>query len=52
MEMLAATSIGATLMILVDWLGGILLFPNQVRAGLIATLIAAPYLFPLMARRR
>ncbi|OCJ09426.1 Fe3+-hydroxamate ABC transporter permease FhuB [Rhizobium sp. AC27/96] len=52
MEMSAATAIGATLMILADWLGRILLFPNQLPAGLIATLIAAPYLFLLMAKRR
>lgn len=51
MEVSAATAIGATLMILADWLGRILLFPNQLPAGLIATLIAAPYLFLLMARR-
>ncbi len=51
MEMAASSAIGAALMILADWLGRILLFPNQLPAGLIATLIAAPYLFLLMARR-
>lgn len=51
MEMTAASAIGAVVMILADWLGRILLFPNQLPAGLIATLIAAPYLFVLMTRR-
>ncbi|MGV1761756.1 iron chelate uptake ABC transporter family permease subunit [Rhizobium sp. A41-96] len=44
MEMSAVTPIGATLMILADWLGRVLLFPNRLPAGLIATLIAVTYL--------
>lgn len=50
-EIAAASLIGCCLMIVADWLGRNLLFPDQIPAGLIATLIAAPYMLVLMASR-
>jgi ferric hydroxamate transport system permease protein len=51
-EIAAASLIGCCLMIIADWLGRNLLFPDQIPAGLIATLIAAPYMLVLVASRR
>ncbi len=50
-ELAAAAMIGCMLMMLADWLGRIVLFPDQIPAGLLATLIAAPGVFALIARR-
>ncbi|MFP3571072.1 iron chelate uptake ABC transporter family permease subunit [Paraburkholderia sp. SIMBA_030] len=35
-----------------DWLGRTLLMPRELPAGLVATLIGAPYLMVLLGRRR
>ena len=43
-QLLAATAIGALLMVLADWAGRIVLFPNELPAGLIAAMIGGPYL--------
>lgn len=51
-EIASASLIGCCLMIVADWVGRNLLFPDQIPAGLIATLIAAPYMLVLMASRR
>lgn len=43
MQLAAAALIGALIMVTADWLGRMILFPRQVPAGLIATLIGGPY---------
>lgn len=48
---LAASLIGALLMVLADWLGRTIAFPWQVPAGVVASLIGGSYLLWLMARR-
>lgn len=50
-HLLGAAALGALLMIVADWLGRTILFPYQLPAGLIATLIGGPYLIWLLARR-
>ena len=43
-QAVAASVCGALLMIAADWLGRTLIFPQQLPAGVLAMLIAAPYL--------
>lgn len=47
-----AAPIGALIILLADWLGRTLLLPRELPAGLVATLIGAPYLMWLLSRRR
>ncbi|OCC05501.1 hypothetical protein BA190_08825 [Labrys sp. WJW] len=49
-EFSAAAAIGCQLMIAADWLGRVVMFPNQIPAGLIASLIA-PLCFLVLAWR-
>jgi iron complex transport system permease protein len=49
-HLFGAALIGALVMVLADWLGRNVLFPWQVPAGLLATLIGAPYFLVLMRR--
>lgn len=42
---------GGLIMIIADWLGRTLMFPDQVPAGLLATLLGTPYLLFRLARR-
>ncbi|AIR60832.1 iron ABC transporter [Cedecea neteri] len=42
---------GGMLMILADWCGRMILFPNQVPAGLLATFIGAPYFVYLLRKQ-
>jgi len=42
---------GSLLMVIADWLGRVSLFPNQMPAGLIATLVGGLYLIISLARR-
>ena len=51
-HLLGAAILGALIMVVADWLGRNILFPWQVPAGLLATLIGAPYLLWLMRRRQ
>lgn len=44
--------IGALLMTSADWLGRMIIFPYQVPAGLLATLLGGPFLLALIGRRR
>jgi ferric hydroxamate transport system permease protein len=44
--------IGATLLVIADWLGRNVLFPDQVPAGLFATFIGGPYFLFLMYWQR
>lgn len=50
-HLLCATFIGAGLVVTSDWVGRMVLFPNEVPAGLVATLIGGPYFLWLMQRR-
>lgn len=50
-QLLAAALIGALVLVAADWLGRNLLFPRQLPAGLLATLIGGPYLMFLLRRR-
>jgi ferric hydroxamate transport system permease protein len=44
--------VGAALMTLADWAGRVIIFPFQVPAGLLATIIGGPYLMWLLRQRR
>lgn len=46
-----AALIGASLLVLADWLGRVLIFPWQIPAGLLAALTGAPFLIFLLSRR-
>lgn len=50
-QLLLAAPFGALTMIVADWLGRTLLMPRELPAGLVATLLGAPYLMWLLARR-
>lgn len=50
-QLLCAALIGATLIVAADWIGRNLLFPNELPAGLVATLVGGPYFLWLMQRR-
>lgn len=49
-QTLVAALLGALLMVLADWLGRNLIFPQQMPAGTIATLVGGPYLMWLLRR--
>ncbi|SMF82469.1 iron complex transport system permease protein [Trinickia caryophylli] len=49
-QMLVAALLGALLMVLSDWLGRNVVFPQQMPAGILATLIGGPYLMWLLRR--
>ncbi|SAL72746.1 iron-hydroxamate transporter permease subunit [Caballeronia peredens] len=49
-QLLASAAIGALLMVLADWLGRLVLFPNELAAGLMAALIGGPYLLWTLLR--
>ncbi|WP_175907578.1 Fe(3+)-hydroxamate ABC transporter permease FhuB [Burkholderia seminalis] len=51
-QMLLAALIGVPTVVVADWLGRVLLMPRELPAGLVATLIGAPYLMWLLSRRR
>jgi ferric hydroxamate transport system permease protein len=51
-QLWVATLFGALLMVLSEWLGRQWLFPQQMPAGLVATLVGGPYLIVLMLRQR
>jgi ferric hydroxamate transport system permease protein len=50
-QMLIAALLGALLMVFADWLGRNLIFPQQMPAGILATLIGGPYLMWLLRSR-
>ncbi|CAE6750107.1 Fe(3+)-hydroxamate ABC transporter permease FhuB [Paraburkholderia nemoris] len=43
-QLLASAAVGVVLMVLAQWCGNLLLFPNEMPAGLMAALIGGPYL--------
>ncbi|SMB81248.1 iron complex transport system permease protein [Pasteurella testudinis DSM 23072] len=49
-QLLAAALIGATVMIAADWLGRQILFPYEMPAGLVATLLGGSYFLLIMRR--
>jgi len=51
-QLWVASAFGAVLMVVSEWLGRQLVFPEQMPAGLVATLLGGPYLVLLMLYRR
>lgn len=51
-QIVAAALIGGIVMVAADWIGRLVIFPLQLPAGLVATLIGGPYLVLQLARRR
>ncbi|CUU23027.1 Ferrichrome transport system permease protein fhuB [Duffyella gerundensis] len=51
-QLIMAALLGGSLMIIADWCGRMLAFPNQIPAGLMATFFGAPYFIWLMRRAR
>ena len=47
-QLAMAAIVGALLMLLADWCGRMVLFPNQIPAGLLTTFIGAPYFIFLL----
>ncbi len=50
-QMLLAAMIGGVLMVFADWCGRMIMFPDQIPAGLLATFIGAPYFIYLLRRQ-
>ena len=50
-QMIVSGILGGILMIIADWFGRMILFPNQVPAGLLATFIGAPYFIYLLRKQ-
>jgi ABC-type Fe3+-siderophore transport system permease subunit len=50
-QMYLSATLGALLMVCADWLGRQLVFPEEVAAGLVATLLGGPYMVVLALRR-
>lgn len=48
--LVAAAIIGATIMVIADWIARIAIYPNQLPVGIVATLIGGPYFLWLMRR--
>ena len=51
-QLLFAGLLGITLMLAADWLGRVILFPQQASAGLLASVIGGSYFIWLLATRR
>lgn len=49
-QLLTSAIIGALLMVLADWTGRMVMFPNEMPAGLMAALIGGPYLLWAIVR--
>ena len=50
-HLIGAALLGGLIMVGADWLGRIVLFPRQIPAGLVATLVGVPVLMWLVARK-
>ncbi|MCT4713546.1 Fe(3+)-hydroxamate ABC transporter permease FhuB [Enterobacteriaceae bacterium H18W14] len=50
-QLVMAALLGGMLMVAADWCGRMLLFPDQVPAGLLATFIGAPYFVYLLRKQ-
>ncbi|MDQ0467881.1 Fe(3+)-hydroxamate ABC transporter permease FhuB [Labrys wisconsinensis] len=51
LQVAGAALLGALIMVAADWIGRTVLFPRQLPAGLVATLIGGPILMALLRRR-
>ena len=51
-HLLLAGALGAVLMTFADWAGRVIIFPFQMPAGLLATMIGGPYLMWLLRRQQ
>ncbi|MCW8057241.1 Fe(3+)-hydroxamate ABC transporter permease FhuB [Agrobacterium tumefaciens] len=51
-QLLAAAVLGALIMVAADWLGRTILFPDQLPAGLVASLLGGPFLLWRLCRGR
>ena len=51
-QLLVASVMGCALMLLADWLGRVVLFPVQIPAGLLASVIGGAYFIWLLSTRR
>ena len=49
-HLLGSAAVGALIMVIADWLGRTLLFPYEIPAGLMASLIGTPYLLWLLRK--
>lgn len=50
-QLVMAAILGALLMLLADWCGRMMMFPNQIPAGLLTTFIGAPYFIYLLRQQ-
>jgi len=50
-QLVMAALLGGMLMVAADWCGRMLMFPDQVPAGLLATFIGAPYFIYLLRKQ-
>ncbi len=50
-QLAASAIIGGLVLLVADWLGRNLIFPFQIPAGLLATVVGGPFLLVLIARR-
>lgn len=50
-QIAASILIGASVLMLADWLSRVVIFPYQIPVGLLASLIGGPYLLWLLARK-
>ena len=51
-QLRASAAIGATMMVLADWIGRIVIYPWEVPAGIIAAFAGGAYLAALIGRGR
>lgn len=51
-QLFVAAGVGMSLMLLADWSGRILIWPQQIPAGLLASVVGGSYFIWLLARRR
>jgi len=50
-QLLASALVGGLVLLLADWIGRNIIFPFQIPAGLLATLVGGPFLLFLIGRR-
>ena len=50
-QLAASAIVGGLVLLVADWLGRNIIFPFQIPAGLLATLVGGPFLLVLIARR-
>lgn len=50
-QWMVASILGGLLMVFADWCGRMVIFPNQIPAGLLATFIGAPYFIYLLRKQ-